>query len=87
MVSDVIRDADQYYAISFTKFLIISSKFNIFCQNSWPYKGIYKVKTTISRKIAAISISADSFDSKCWYFSGQFELWPDFYELLNLEKF
>ena len=74
MVSDVKRDADQSYAISFPKFLIISSKFNIFCQNSWPYKGIYKVKTTISTKIAAISISGDSFDSKSRHFNGQFEL-------------
>jgi len=36
--------------------------------------GIYKVKTTISKKIAAISISGDSFDSKSGQFSGQFEL-------------
>ena len=74
MVSDVKRDADQSYAISFTKFLEITPKFKIFCQNSWPYVGIYKVKTTISTKIAAISISGDSFDSKSQRFNGQFEL-------------
>ena len=49
MVSYVNRDADRLYAIIYMEFLVIALKIKIFCQNSWPYKGIYIVKTAFSR--------------------------------------
>ena len=39
----VKRDADQSYAVSFTKFLAITSKFKIFCQNSGVHNFTFSV--------------------------------------------
>ena len=39
-VSCVKKDADQFYAISFTKFVLIALEIKIFCQNSWPYTAM-----------------------------------------------